>query len=151
MARQKAKFGLIGFVLVTVLVPVISPVNAATVGGKCAKVGAIAKTKKFNFVCVKLGKKLVWQRATTANNATKNTTTTVATEKYFAPTTSSASTDDCKLIENSVERNKYNTIFSAFPAIGGNFEPTGTFKVALVPIDWADLPGEPNPLARATD
>jgi M6 family metalloprotease-like protein len=151
MARRNAKIGLISFVLVTVLVPVISPVNAATVGGKCAKVGAIAKTKNFNFVCVKLGKKLVWQRATTANNATKNTTTTVATEKYFAPTTSSASTDDCKLIENSVERNKYNAIFSAFPAIGGNFEPTGTFKVALVPIDWADLPGEPNPLARATD
>ncbi|NDE60070.1 MAG: hypothetical protein EB010_11755 [Acidimicrobiia bacterium] len=25
------------------------------------------------------------------------------------------------------------------------------FKVALVPIDWADLPGEANPLARATD
>ena len=152
MARQKAKIGLAAFVLVTLLASVMSPANAASVGGKCTRVGAVAKTKNVSFVCVKSGKKLVWQKATTKNATTKTTTTTtIATEKYIAPTTTSASTDDCKLIENSVERNRYNAIFAAFPAIGGNFEPTGTFKVALVPIDWADLPGEPNPLARATD
>ena len=152
MARQKAKIGLAAFVLVTLLATVINPANAASVGGKCTRVGAVAKTKNVSFVCIKSGKKLVWQKATTKNATTKTTTTTtIATEKYLAPTTASASTDDCKLIENSVERNRYNAIFAAFPAIGGNFEPTGTFKVALVPIDWADLPGEPNPLARATD
>ena len=122
MARQKAKVGLAAFVLVTLLATVINPVNAASVGGKCTRVGAVAKTKNVSYICVKSGKKLVWQKATTKNATTKTTTTTtIATEKYLAPTTASASTDDCKLIENSVERNRYNAIFAAFPAIGGNF------------------------------
>ena len=136
------------------VVPETAVVVPETVSAKCTKVGAVKKTKNVSFACVKVGKTLIWQKTTATNTATNTastTSTTVATEKYFAPTTASGSTDDCKLIENSVERNRYNAIFSAFPAIGGNFEPTGTFKVALVPIDWADLPGEPNPLARATD
>ena len=153
---QKAKCGLAAFALITLLATLINPANAASVGGKCSKVGSTELTKKVLYICVKSGKKLIWRKvtttaATTATTTTTSTTTTIAAEKYFAPTTASASTDDCKLIENSVERNRYNAIFSAFPRIGGNFEPTGTFKVALVPIDWADLPGEPNPLARATD
>ena len=89
--------------MVTLLATMINPANAASVGGKCTRVGALAKTKKVSFVCVKSGKRLVWQRATKKIATTKNTTTTtIASEKYIAPTTTSASTDDCKLIENSV-------------------------------------------------
>ena len=76
MARQKAKFGLAAFVLVTLLATVVNPANAASVGGKCTRVGAVAKTKNVSFVCVKLGKKLVWQKATsksTPNAAATNT------------------------------------------------------------------------------
>ncbi|MFM7827439.1 MAG: hypothetical protein ACKO82_07500, partial [Acidimicrobiaceae bacterium] len=108
MAKQKAKFGLAALVLVTLLATMINSANAASVGGKCTRVGAIEKTKNVSYICVKSGKKLVWQKATTKNATTKSTTTTIATEKYIAPTTKSASTDDCKLIENSVERNRYN-------------------------------------------
>lgn len=150
MAQQKAKLGFVGFVLATLLVSVINPVDAAIVGGKCNKVGATKLTKKVSYICVKSGKKRVWRKSIASRSA--STMTTIATETYFAPTTASANTDACKLIENSPERKKWpNNIFVAFPPIGGNLEPTGTFKVALVPIDWADLPGEPNPLARATD
>ena len=129
------------------------PASAAVNGGKCTKVGQTQVTKSISYVCAKSGKKTVWQVKTssTAATTTATTTTTVAAEKYVAPTTTGTSTDDCKLVEASPERKKWGNIFVAFPPIGGNFEPTGTFKVALVPIDWADLPGEANPLARATD
>ena len=126
------------------------PASAAVNGGKCAKVGQVLATKGVSYICVKSGKKTKW-RVKTPSTAATTTTTTIAAEKYVAPTTTGTSTEDCKLIEASPERTKWGNIFVAFPPIGGNFEPSGTFKVALVPIDWADLPGEANPLARATD
>ena len=116
------------------------PASAAVNGGKCAKVGQVRSTKGVSYRCVKSGKKTKWLVKTPSTAAT-TTTTTIAAEKYVAPTTTGTSTEDCKLIEASPERTKWGNIFVAFPPIGGNFEPSGTFKVALVPIDWADLPG----------
>jgi len=124
--------------------------NAAAVGGNCNKVGRAQTIKGVNYLCVKSGKKSVWQIKTSSKKSAV-TTTTVPYEAYVAPIASGTSTEDCKLIEVSPERTKYGNIFAAFPPIGGNLEPAGTFKVALIPIDWADLPGEANPLARVTD
>ena len=80
MARQKAKIGLAAFALITLLATLINPANAASVGGKCNRVGAVAKTKKVSFVCVKSGKKLIWRKVTTtaATTTTTSTTTTIA-------------------------------------------------------------------------
>ena len=155
MRRQVTNLKLFCLSLAILFATTNLPASAAVNGGKCAKVGQVRSTKGVSYRCVKSGKKTVWQVKTSSTKskttATTTTTTTVAAEKYVAPTTTGTSTEDCKLIEASPERTKWGNIFVAFPPIGGNFEPSGTFKVALVPIDWADLPGEANPLARATD
>jgi len=116
----------------------------------CKKAGQTRTTKGVKYICVKSGKKTVWQIQSKSTKE-KTTSTTVLAETYIAPTSAGASTDECKLVEASPERAKYGNIFVAFPPLGGNFEATGTFKVVLIPIDWADLPGEANPLSRVTD
>ena len=125
-------------------------VSASASGGKCSKVGQTQVIKGVSYVCAKSGKRSVWQIRANSGKG-KSTSTTVPTETYIAPTTAGASTEECKLVEASPERAKYGNIFAAFPPLPGNLEPSGTFKVALVPIDWADLPGEANPLSRVTD
>ena len=137
--------------LILGLVSVSLPANAAISGGSCPKAAKTQKIKGISYVCKKSGKKLIWVVSSKSGAAKSPTTTVLAAEKYVDPTSPSGNTEDCKLIEKSPERINYGNIFAAFPPIGGNFETSGTFKVALVPIDWADLPGETNPLARATD
>ena len=125
-------------------------VGAAANGGKCSKAGLTQTTKGVSYICVASGKKNVWKaKPVTAKG--KKSSTSQPTETYLAPTTTGVSTEQCKLVEASPERAKYGNIFVAFPPIGGNLEPSGTFKVVLIPIDWADLPGEANPLVRVTD
>ena len=46
MAGRKAKCGLAAFALITLLATLINPANAASVGGKCSKVGSTELTKK---------------------------------------------------------------------------------------------------------
>ena len=142
--RRAHLFILLGALLVGSLAH-ISTASATSNLGACTTIGQSKKVAKVNYVCTKSGKQKVWTRVSTTS------ATTVAPEKYEGPSTASGNVNDCKLVENSPERNRWGAIFAAFPPIGGNFEPTGTFKVALIPIDWADLPGEANPLNRATD
>ncbi len=122
--------------------------DAATRGGVCKTVGQIQITKKIKYKCTKSGKTLKW---VLVKKSTITTSTTIPVEDYVEPTISSSSPELCKLPDQSFQRRTYPELFSAFPPRSGNFERTGTFKVALVPIDWADLPGEANPLSRVTD
>ena len=55
----------------------ITQANAATpkLGGACSKVGSFGDTPKVRFICVKSGKKLVWQqwnKSSSNNNSTSN-------------------------------------------------------------------------------
>jgi M6 family metalloprotease-like protein len=145
MKHNRVRFLVLAATLLLGSIAHISTAVAASNLGACTTIGQSKKIAKVNYVCAKSGKKKVWTRVSTT------TATTIAPEEYEAPTTASGNVGDCKLIENSPERNRWGSIFAAFPPIGGNFEPTGTFKVALIPIDWSDLPGEANPLSRATD
>ena len=124
--------------------------SSSAVQSTCKKVGQTRTTKGVKYICVKSGKKTVWKIQSTSAKG-KISSTTLPSETYVAPTSAGASTEDCKLVEASPERAKFGNIFVAFPPLGGNFEAAGTFKVALIPIDWADVPGEANPLSRATD
>lgn len=118
---------------------------AARAESTCSRVGLTKKIGGATYLCASKGNTRVWVR--TAKQIPPSRTV----EAFLPPTNPPGNIDDCKLIENSYQRNRWGHIFAAFPPIGGNFEPAGTFKVALVPIDWSDLPGEANPLARATD
>ncbi|MFM7985106.1 MAG: hypothetical protein ACKPKO_37890, partial [Candidatus Fonsibacter sp.] len=57
------------------------------------------------------------------------------------PTPKSAPLTLCELKELS-ERRKTTTLASGFPRKETYFPKSGTLRVAIIPIDWADLPGE---------
>ena len=149
MARQTAKFGLAAFVLVTLLATVVNPANAASVGGKCTRVGAVAKTKNVSFVCVKLGKKLVWQKATTkstpstAANTTATTTTTLAPIYLDAEITDVSkllAAQECQIKDATFSPNDGSgTRSSGFPRPTQFPSSTGQLRVLVVPVDFNDL------------
>ena len=145
MARQTAKFGLAAFVLVTLLATVINPANAASVGGKCTRVGAVAKTKNVSFVCVKLGKKLVWQKATTKStpNNTPTTTTTLAPiylDSEITDVSKLLAAQECQIKDATFNSNDGSgTTSSGFPRPTQFPSSTGQLRVLVVPVDFNDL------------
>ena len=149
MARQTAKFGLAAFVLVTLLATVVNPANAASVGGKCTRVGAVAKTKNVSFVCVKLGKKLVWQKATTkstpntAANTTATTTTTLAPIYLDAEITDVSkllAVQECQIKDATFNSNDGSgTRSSGFPRPAQFPSSMGQLRVLVVPVNFNDL------------
>ena len=149
MARRKTKFGLAAFVLVTLLATVVNPANAASVGGKCTRVGAVAKTKNVSFVCVKLGKKLVWQKATskstpnTAANNTPTTTTTLAPiylDSEITDVSKLLAVQECQIKDATFNSNDGSgTTSSGFPRPTQFPSSTGQLRVLVVPVDFNDL------------
>jgi M6 family metalloprotease-like protein len=61
---------------------------------------------------------------------------------YSPPSAPSASVSSCKIPEDSLQRRQYGHLSSGFPLIQNNFENEGTFTVALIPIDFADVVGD---------
>ena len=149
MARQTAKFGLAAFVLVTLLATVVNPANAASVGGKCTRVGAVAKTKNVSFVCVKLGKKLVWQKATTkstpstAANTTATTTTTLAPlylDSEITDVSKLLAAQECQIKDATFNSNDGSgTRSSGFPRPAQFPSSMGQLRVLVVPVNFNDL------------
>lgn len=121
--------------------------SAASAGGRCSKVGLTQRTKGTTFICVKNGKTLRWARATTknANPATS------AQESYVQPTQTSDGADTCKLLDKSSQRIQFQALVAGFPTLEKNFEKSGIFKVAFIPIDFSDQIGESDPVGRYKD
>lgn len=76
---------------------------------------------------------------------------TPATEPYVAPTTPGAPASTCQLLDTSNERRIYGNIPGGFPRQPYYVKQPGVLKMALIPIDWADQPGEADPLGRVAD
>ena len=92
------------------------------------------------------------RRNKTCITPTTTTTTTVYKQQYQEPTIKSGSLDNCKLEDKSYQRRTWpNTIFSAWPITTGNLPLSGNFKIAMIPLHFADLPADPDPLARVQD
>lgn len=126
---------------------VTNEVDARGVGTPCSRVGARVKVGKTTLTCTKAGKKKVWRavRVNTAKGAPK------ANESFLAASVPSASTDVCRLADQSAARARFGALHVGFPPLNYNFPPAGRFTVALVPVDFDDLPGEPNPIGRVQD
>ena len=85
-------------------------------------------------------------------SVTSNEPTRTSQVAYKEPTQPSEAIGICELTDKSKQRAGYNQIFSGFPPTPEfNLPRRGVFKVALVPVDWADIPGEANPVARVAD
>lgn len=75
-------------------------------------------------------------------------------EVYVAPTTSSAAVSECQILDRSFERRNWPStgLAAGFPTPPEPLKRSGgVMRMALIPIDWADLPGEPDPLSRVRD
>ena len=70
---------------------------------------------------------------------------------YSPPTAPSVDVSACKIPEDSLMRRQYGHLSSGFPLLQTNFRNEGTFLVALVPIDFDDLPGDPGFRSRIDD
>jgi len=90
--------------------------------------------------------------AVSTTTSTTVTSTTHPIQVYNSPTNSSGDINFCKLEDKSYQRRTWpNTIFSAWPITSGNLSLSGTYKVAMIPLHFADLPADPNPLDRVKD
>jgi M6 family metalloprotease-like protein len=121
--------------------------SAASAGGRCSKAGLTQRTKGTTFTCVKNGKSLRWARATKKNA----NPTTAAQESYVQPTQTSDGADTCKLLDQSSQRLQFQALVAGFPTLEKNFEKSGIFKVAFIPIDFSDQIGESDPVGRYKD
>ena len=65
-------FRLVGLLFVGTMLVTVAPAGAATLGGKCAKAGAIQTTLSVKYKCTKSGKSLKWVRV--ASSATSSNT-----------------------------------------------------------------------------
>lgn len=122
-------------------------VIAASNGGKCSKAGLLQKTKGITYICQKSGKSFKWAIKSSMGSDSQSSTQ----ESYVQPSQPADSADLCKLRDQSSQRLQYGALLAGFPALERNFERSGTFRVAFIPIDFADQVGESDPVGRYRD
>lgn len=127
-------------------------------GSRCTRADTVRVVSGVRFQCTSVGRSLKWRRVgvsrasgTSVAKTTTATTTTTTVEPYRQPTVSSSSPDLCRLRDQSTQRRTYGQLLAGFPVIESNFASRGTFTFALIPIDFVDLRGEANVMARVAD
>ena len=115
--------------------------DAATSSGKCAKVGQVKVAKKVKYVCVKTGSKTVWQ--VRSSNTNSGSSASSKSQTFFAPTVASDGLASCEIRERSIHRATYpNGPYVGFPRRPiTSVKNAGVVTYAMIPLDWADLPG----------
>lgn len=145
--------GIIGLSLLLTLS--LIPAYSATppkAGSVCSKQGLTKTFQGKRYTCIKSGKNLIWNKGVLVKDAAPVTTPTPiasTTPNSSSSATSSPSNqaipisapvDLCELREISNARQ--NGLISGFPRKETYLPKKGTIRVALIPIDWSDLPGE---------
>jgi M6 family metalloprotease-like protein len=116
-----------------------SPLHARS----CPRVGAVRMVDGVRFTCRRQGRSRSWVRSATAGST--------GAAAYAPPSVGSGPLDACRLPDRSAERLRFGNLHAGFPPLTHNLGLGGTFTVAFVPVDFADLHGEPQPVRRATD
>ncbi|MEY3452780.1 MAG: hypothetical protein RL574_518 [Actinomycetota bacterium] len=145
------------------VVPAVSESPTASIADtRCARQATSRSVGGVTYVCRPVGKVLRWKRvakagavtgtSTVTTSTTSTTTTTTTTiEPYRVPTLASSLPDLCRLRDQSMQRRTYGQLVAGFPVIERNFAAKGTFTLALIPIDFADVPGDSAVLSRVAD
>ncbi|MEY3423520.1 MAG: hypothetical protein RLZZ285_245 [Actinomycetota bacterium] len=121
-------------------------VNAATVGGKCSKVGQTQKTKGVTYICKKTGSKLVWAKSAAGKRASTSTVTTApsTSSSTTAPALSNTPTAACKL---PVADGRGDVSIGGWPRIAERSKTTGTVNATVIMVDFSDAPATMTPQA----
>ena len=120
-------------------------------GTKCTKSGVFRTAKTVRYQCRKSAQGLRWIAAPSKTSSPTSSTTTTTTEPYRQSSNVSSNLDLCRLTDRSTQRLRHGWLGAGFPRIESNFEAQGTFKVAMIPIDFADSPGDTNVATRIAD
>lgn len=116
-----------------------SPKALNIAGKRCVKRGTERVSKSVTFVCRKQGKKMIWVK-----KPKQPALPVFAPEPVYAPpTTSSAAVQTCRLTDVSTARRESNQA-SGFPTLEQYVPHQGTVRMALIPVDWSDAPGDPS-------
>lgn len=120
-------------------------------GSTCSKLGATSTYKGKKYICIKSGKKFVWDQGTKVSpTATK---TSIAVPEYKEPSRASKNIEICKVnetseirkvISNSISNGFKVESISGFPKTESRVAGKGTLRFIAIPIDWSDKPGESN-------
>ena len=148
--------------LAVALIPVVAvSAQKITAGSSCKVLKQKVTYQNKVFTCTKSGKKLVWDKGvvvkkptpTPSQKPTPSPTQTPtptpgikqarSTVVYSAPSLPSEDIALCKIKNVGVDGPR-----SGFPAPTPLYKGTGVVKWALVPLDFSDLPGEANFIAR---
>ena len=119
----------------------IAPLHAAVkAGDKCTTLGQKKTASGKDFTCIKSGKKLVWNKGVTKVVAPADLALQVSPEKLAT----------CQIKDQRPGGASTYWQGIAYPISDFNREKllplTGTAKVAFIPIDFSDVPGQGKPL-----
>ena len=142
MIRRKKSLCVLALCLLPISALAISPVDAASNGGRCTKVGVVQKTKGITYTCTKAGRSLKWVRKP-AKNLTPNVPTTISgAQLLLANPSSPEPLENCRLKDARLFKAVGEWQAITYPAIPNNgFTNSGSVDVAVVFVDFADVPG----------
>jgi hypothetical protein len=129
--------------------------NSPKPGSACSKQGVSSVSQGKKFICIKSGKKLVWDKGTKITSKSTKSTSTVS--QYKQPSRGSKNLEICSILETSEIRKlisgsnvsafKVESI-SGFPKTESRVASKGTLRFIAIPIDWSDKPGDSNFYAK---
>lgn len=126
--------------------------SRVSVNKGCPRTGLKAVVASRSMRCTQTprGKRWVITTATPSpTSAPTQTQTPTPVESYAQPTQPSAAIELCQIPEDSDNRRRFGSIIgTGFPTIEQFVKHEGTYRWALIPLDFADLPGESNFRAR---
>jgi hypothetical protein len=142
MILRKKSLGVLALCLLPISVMAISPVDAASSGAKCSKAGIVQKTKGITHTCTRVGKSLKWVRKP-SKNLTPNVPTTISgAQLLLANPSSPEPLENCRLKDGRLFKSAGEWQAITYPAIPNNgFTNSGSVDVAVVFVDFADVPG----------
>ena len=142
MIRRRKTIGVLALCLLPVSLIAISPVDAASSGARCSKVGVIQKTKGVTYTCTRVGKSLKWVRKPTKNSTPNVPTTISGAQLLLANPSSPEPLENCRLKDARSFKAVGEWQAITYPAIPNNgFTNSGSVDVAVVFVDFADVPG----------
>ena len=122
--------------------PLIPANAAAKAGAKCTKAGITSVASGKTYTCIKSGKKLVWDKGSKSQSTSSSTNTSTPTFLN-----SPYPLDTCRVTDSRTTKNISGAI--AYPVNSAKYPPafpvTGTLNVAVIPIDFPDVPGNGTP------
>lgn len=131
---------------------VAAELQPSIAGKRCSRREALRSVAGVRYRCTTVGQSLKWRRVgRSAGSSTTVAPTTTTIEPYRQPSVASSSAELCRLRDQSSQRTSNGDLRVGFPLIERNFASRGTLTFASIPIDFADLRGEANVMARVSN